>query len=144
MAWSRMLIEDGYMRDIAAARHLNNHEEVRSLESARRFELDLQHEEEDDYLTKQLLRKARRFRVPTPHARNNADGSLSDHWYDGRQTGGRYLTDIGIRSLREEIRKEQKARHEGRAQLVVWLSAITGIAGAITGLIAILHKTGQQ
>lgn len=139
LAWSRTLIEDGYARDIAIARQAKNHGEVLSLESTRRFELDLHHEEEDDYLTKQLLRKARQLRVPIPHARN-ADGSFSDQWYEGTQMGGRYLTDVGIRALREEIRKEQKARHESRAQLTVWLLAVTGIVGAITVLIAVSQK----
>jgi hypothetical protein len=140
LAWSRSRIESGYARDIVAARRAKNHDEVLSLESARLFELGLQQEEEDSHLTKQLRRKARRLRVPIPRV-SNEDGSISDQWYEGSQTGGWYLTDGGIRSLREEIRKEQKARHEGRAQFIVWLSAITGIVGAITGLVAVLQKS---
>ncbi|MCU1090444.1 hypothetical protein JAK58_02810 [Stenotrophomonas maltophilia] len=140
LAWSRSRIESGYAKDIATARRTKNHDEVLSLESARLFELRLQQEEEDSHLTKQLRRKARRLRVPIPRVRND-DGSISDQWYEGSQTGGWYLTNAGILSLREEIRKEQKARHEGRAQLIVWLSAITGIVGAITGLVAVLQKS---
>lgn len=140
LAWSRSRIESGYAKDIAAACRTKNHDEVLSLESARLFELGLQQEEEDSHLTKQLRRKARRLRVPIPRVCNE-DGSISDQWYEGSQTGGWYLTDAGIRSLREEIRKEQKARHEGRAQFIVWLSAITGIVGAITGLVAVLQKS---
>lgn len=143
LAWSRSLIDAGYAKQIAAARRAKDHDEVRSLESTRLFELDLQQEEEDGHLTKKLRHQAKRLRVPIPHIRST-DGSISDQWYEGSQTGGWYLTDAGIRSLREEIRKEQKARHEGRAQLTVWLSTITGIVGAITGLVAILQKTGQQ
>lgn len=141
LAWSRSLIEGGYARDIADARLAKNKDEVLSLESARRFELGLQQEEEDDYLTKQLRRKAKRLRVPVPHTRS-ADGNISEHWYEGSQLGGWHLTDVGIRALREEIRKEQKARNESRAQLTVWLSAITGVIGAITGLVAIVQKSG--
>lgn len=139
LAWSRSLIERGYGNDIAAARRSNNHAEVMSLESGRRFELELQDEEEDAHLTKQLLRKARALRVPIPHSRNE-DGTISNQWYEGSQTGGWYLTVSGIKALREEIRCESKARHESRAQLVVWLSALTGVIGAITGLIALMAQ----
>lgn len=139
LAWSRSRIEHGYGRDIAIAKQTKSHDEVRSLESAMRFELELQREEEDAYLTRQLLRKARHLRIPIPL--NNDDGDAkSDRWYEGSQTGGLYLTVNGIRELREEIRHELKARHEHRAQFVVWLSAITGIIGAVTGLVAVLQK----
>ena len=59
--------------------------------------------------------------------------------YEGSQTGGWYLTVSGIREVRAEIRQAQKSRHEQRAHLVVWISAITGVIGAITGLVAVLQ-----
>jgi hypothetical protein len=139
LAWSRSRIEHSYAKDIAAARHAKDYDEVRSLESTRRFELDMQDEEEDAHLTKRLRSKARRLRVPIPHSRNE-DGTTSDQWYEGTQTGGWYFTDTGIKAMREEIRLELKARHESRAQLVVWLSALTGVIGTITGLIAVLAQ----
>lgn len=43
-------------------------------------------------------------------------------------------------AIRDEIRHELKARHEVRAQWVVWLSALTGVIGAITGLVAVLAQ----
>ena len=136
LAWSRSRLERAYAKDIAAARRSRDSRKVASLESDRRFELDLQDEEEDAHVTTALLRKARRLRVPIPHARND-DGSKADQWYEGSQTGRLYLTDAGIKAIREEIRRELKARHEGRTQLVVWMSALTGVIGAITGLIAV-------
>ena len=141
LAWSRSRIERGYGRDIANATRTKDREKVRELGSAMRFELDLQHEEEDAYLTRKLRHQATRLRVPVPLFHID-DGVISDHWYQGRQTGGWYLTLSGIRALREEIRHELKARHEHRVQIVVWLSAITGIIGAITGLVAVVQKHG--
>jgi hypothetical protein len=141
LAWTRSRIERGYGRDIATATRNRNPDEVRELESAMRFELELQREEEDAYLTRQLRRQATRLRVPVPLLHVD-DGAVSDHWYHGRQTGAWYLTLTGIRALREEIRHELKARYEHRVQLVVWLSAITGIIGAVTGLVAVLQKHG--
>ena len=141
LAWSRSRIERGYGRSIAAARQAKADDEVQSLKSEMQFELDLQREEEDAHQTKQLLRKAMRLRVPVPPVHSHG-GANSGHWYEGGQTGGWYLTVSGIREVRAEIRQEQKSRHDQRAHLVVWISAITGVIGAITGLVAVLQKHG--
>ena len=141
LAWSRSRIERSYDRDIAAAHRAKDRDWLTALESERSFELDMQDEQEDAHLTGRLLRRARRLRVPIPHRRNE-DGTESHEWYVGAQTGGWYLTTIGIRALREEIRQESKARHESRAQLVVWLSVVTGMIGALTGLIAVAQRLG--
>lgn len=142
LAWSRARIDKAYARDIAAAHKANDHEAVRGLEEARSFELSLQREEEDAHYTRGLVREARRLRVPIPHVQND-DGGESDDWYFGSQTARWCLTVAGIRSLRDEIRRERAARHESWARLVVWVSALTGIVGAITGLIAVL-KAGPH
>jgi len=141
LAWSRSRIERGYSKNIAIARRAKDYNEVQSLKSAMWFELDLQREEEDAHQSKQLLRKAMRLRVPSPplHLDNGED---SGYWYEGSQTGGRYLTVTGFREVRSEIRQEQKSRHEQWAHLVVWISAVTGVIGAITGLVAVLQKHG--
>lgn len=59
------------------------------------MELDLHDKEEDEYLTQQLLDKARKFRVPI-HYRPNPDNTESDHWYEGHYTGQWYLTYAGV------------------------------------------------
>jgi len=141
LAWQRTLLDRAYTKNILAARQLKDEEKVESLERDHRFELDLHDEEEDAHLTRTLLGQARRLHVPVPH-RYNDDKTESEHWYEGPYTGRWYLTSRGIAALREEIRREVKARHEGRAQWVVWLSALTGVIGAITGLVALLtHKS---
>lgn len=141
LAWQRTLLDRSYAKDILAARKSKDKEKVESLERDHRFEIDLHDEEEDAHLTKALLGKARRLRVPIPH-RYNEDKTESEHWYEGHYTGRWYLTSRGVAALREEIRRELKARHESRAQWVVWLSALTGVIGAVTGLVALLtHKS---
>jgi hypothetical protein len=116
-------------------------QKVESLESDHRFEINLHDEKEDAYLTRQLLAKARHLQLPVPHQYND-DKTESDHWYEGRLSSRWYLTRRGIASLREEIRRELKARQETRAQWFVWLSALTGLVGTITGLVALLiHKS---
>lgn len=141
LAWSRRAIQRGYGKEIAAARRTKRFNDVAELEGAERFEMELQEELEDSFLTSSLLRKARRLRVPIPYIRN-ADGTESDLWYEGRQTGGWYLSTAGIRHLRQEIRQELKDRHESRSHYLVWLTALTGIIGSATGLIAVLQRNG--
>ena len=141
LAWQRTLLDRAYGKDISAARKLKDKDKVESLERDHRFEIDLHDEEEDSHLTKKLLAKARRLRVPVPH-RYNDDKTESEHWYEGQYTGRWYLTTSGFSALREEIRREEKARHEARAHWVVWLSGLTGVIGAVTGLVALLaHKS---
>lgn len=137
LEWQRVLLDRAYARDIAEARRLKDNAKVQELEQNHRFEIDLHAEEEDDFITRKLLKSARRLRVPVPH-RYNPDKSASDHWYEGHYTGRWYLTTSGVAALREEIRREQKARHESRSQWVVWLSALTGVVGSVTGLVALL------
>lgn len=133
----RRWLQSEYSKDIKAAQKNMEFQKAKEIRDACRMELDLHDEEEDEYVTQQLLDKARKFRVPIPH-RFNADNTESDHWYEGHYTGQWYLTPVGVSALRNEIRKEQKARHEIRAQWVVWLSGLTGLVGTVTGLIALL------
>ena len=140
LAWSRSAIQRGYGKDIAAARRAEDLNALAALGSAERWELELQAELEDDYLTSRLMSQARRLRVPTPHFRNR-DGSESDSWYKGSQTGGWALTTLGVNSLRHDIRLEKKSRHESLAVYLPWLTAVTGVLGTITGLVAVLMRT---
>jgi len=140
LSWQRTLLDQAYAKDIAEARKAQDNAKLHLLEENRRFEIDLHDEGEDAHFTRMLLRKARRLRVPIPH-RYNDDKSESDHWYEGHYTGSWYLTTKGVATLREEVRRELKARHEARSQWVMWLSALTGVIGTVTGLVALLmHK----
>lgn len=141
LAWQRTLLDRAYAKDIAEARKLNDNERVERLEWDHRFEIDLHDEKEDAYVTTRLLAQARRLRVSIPH-RYNKDQTESDDWYQGQHTGRWYLTTRGLAALREEVRRELKARHEARSHWVVWLSSFTGVIGALTGLVALLVRKG--
>ena len=104
---------------------------MEELERDCQFEIEFIEEEEELLFTNRLIDKAKRLRVPLPtHTR-------PEYWVKGTNTGSLYLTPDGISKLREDIRKEERWRLEVRAQKVVWLSAITGILGALTGLLAV-------
>ena len=138
--WRRALLDRAYAKDIHAARKSGHDAKVLSLMDDHRFELRLDDEEEDEQLTRYLVRQARRLYVPTPPVRKE-DGSESEYWYEGSLTFRRFLTPKGVAVLREEIRKERKARHELKSVWLPWLSAVTGILGAATGLVALLLKS---
>jgi len=135
-AWSRARIERGYARDIVAARKAKDFARVTALQDEMRFELDLQGEEEDAHTTRRLRRRASRYYISMP-PRYRDDGSLSDYWYEGSQTGNWCLTHAGVRAIRKETRPEQKER---RAQVLAWLAAIIGILGAFTGLVSAFRR----
>ncbi|PQA84060.1 hypothetical protein C5F52_06350 [Limnohabitans sp. TS-CS-82] len=135
----RKKIDQIYSKEISMARKTGDHEKMRSLEQDYFFDIALHEEEEDAFLTNKYLSKARQLHLSVPH-RNEDDGKTSKYWYEGRYTGCFYLTPLGFASLRENIRQELKARHDARAHWAVWLSALTGVIGAITGLASVLSK----
>jgi len=141
LAWDRRSIQRGYGKEIASARNDKRLNDLAHLEGAYRFEMELQQEQEDAFLTSNLLRRIRRLRLPIPPIRDT-DGNESIYWYEGRQTGGWYLSDNGVRHLMQEIRQEVKERHESRAHYIVWLTALTGIIGSVTGLVAVVQANG--
>ena len=99
-------------------------------------------EEHDAGYTGLLLRQARRLHVPTPPFRLD-DGEVVAPWEQGSRAQLVYLSDEGIALVRDAIRTEQRLRHERRAQWAVWLPALTGVIGALTGLLAI-YNAGPQ
>lgn len=139
LAWKRALLDRVYTKDIAQARKHRNAEEIESLTRDHCQILDRHDEEEDVFITKKLLAKASRLRVPIPD--RYKEGKIeSEYWYESYHTGKWSLTNHGVAALREEIRRELKARHELRSQWIVWLSVLTGVIGAITGLVALLKS----
>lgn len=139
LAWKRSHLNGLFAKKITKAREAKKTEEVNSLEAEHMFELDWLNEEEDVYITQHLLHLARRLRVPIPRY-HNSNGSETGLWEKGQYTGDHYLTVEGIAALRKEIRQELKAQHEMRAHWAVWLAALTGVIGALTGLVALIKN----
>ena len=140
--WRRTLLDRSYTADIAAAKAAKDAEKAESLAMDHQYEIQMYQEEDDIELTRYLIRQTRRLHEPLPRYKN-ADGSDSDHWYEGSLTHYLALTTEGVAKLRDEIRREKKARHEAKAVWIPWLSAITGAIGAATGLVALLIKSGH-
>ena len=107
--WQRTLLDHAYALEIEAAYKENDNKKIEQLESNHRFEIYLYEEDDDAYITKQLITKARRLKVPIPHRTSN--GKESEFWYESNHSGRWYLTSHGVKLLRNDIRDEIKARY---------------------------------
>jgi hypothetical protein len=85
-------------------------------------------EAQSDY----LLSEADRLIVPVP------DWNNPEMWDDDGER--RHLSREGLKQLRSDIRAEKKARAE---RLLIWVPAVVGIIGALTGLAAIVIGTSK-
>jgi hypothetical protein len=81
--------------------------------------------------TSRFRQVANRLMVPLPESKDK------ELWEDLHYIGGRALTDKGFWELKKLIRQEKRERREG---FVVWLAALTGIIGTLTGLAAVLMR----
>jgi len=102
-------------------------ESIWSLESFEVHEID----EEIKVLVTTHLNTANRLLVPIPDIKNET------MWMKLDTDSQMALTPIGISELRSTIRKEKQ---EKKVNLSFWLTALIGLIGAITGLIAIIKK----
>ena len=94
--------------------------------------LDNQYQEDiGSLVTQRLLRKARKLMLPIPE---HGDENL---WERCQYSNRSNLTEKGIAELRATIRREEK---ENREIYFPWIAALTGLVGAITGLVAIILK----
>lgn len=139
--WSleRAALDRLYKDKISYARKHCAKDKIQAIESEYMFEMQLYDDRDDAFLTRKLLEDARKYHVPVPHLLPK-DRKVSLYWVQSPVTNNWHLTDQGIVKIREEIRRERKARSDRYAQWAVWVSAITGLIGALTGLVAIISK----
>lgn len=106
------------------------------------FEYHLLEEDEANFHSRQLLRRARELRVLTPPV-FEGDNLSSDYQRSGLD-GHRYsLSLAGEQRVRSAIREEEKYRSERWARRIPYITALSGLIGTITGLVALLAKWGK-
>lgn len=107
-------------------------EEIQSLEHQLYFEDRMIDEEIAILTTDYLLGKAKRHFVPIPSRDKNGI------WEKCKTISNRYvLTNRGISQLRSSLRKNRKEQIE---IIIMILAALTGIIGAVTGLVAVILR----
>jgi hypothetical protein len=131
-------VDRAYRRDIASARKdRKDRDAIESLEGMHREELALINEEQSVILSNELTARAHRLNVSVPRVWDQFNQE-TPFWERGHRTGSYYLTELGIKAVRTEIRDEEKWRIERRSRWITWISVLTGLIGALTGLLAIL------
>lgn len=102
LAWQANLIDRSFRRELAQARQAKKpYDEIAKLENQHEFEMSMIYEEQDELYTNNLLRTARRLRVPIP--RMFANGKKGEFWEEGRALGLWYLSDEGVAKLRRQF-----------------------------------------
>ena len=142
LAWVEKLIDREFTKEIQELRKRGDRNAVASKEHDHQFELQLIYEGRESLYTERLVKRAQRLRVHVPSKpkyTKDFEFEESEDWILGIQ-GDWYLTVKGWAKVREEIRKEEKWRREGRANWAVVLSALGGVIGTVIGLVSIFRK----
>lgn len=106
------------------------------------FEYQMLEEDEASFHSRELLGRARRLRIPTPPLTegNKMSVDYQPSGLDGRRY---FLSLIGEQKVRIAIREEERYRSERWARRIPYLTALSGLIGTITGLIALLARWGS-
>lgn len=138
--WQR-IYDLKYQTALKAAQERRDYDEVRNLKLERQANEYFEFEDSEIAFTENLVREATKLRVPLP-ARPawSEDGSENEYWKYSGSHGQRYLSPLGVSTLRNSIRQEKEARRNSRNHWLAWIGALTGLVGALTGLAAVLNK----
>lgn len=99
-----------------------------------------QAEEEATFHTRQLRRRCQRLRIPMPPFHEGETSKLTEWWERSEVDGRHHLSLAGENKVRDAIREEERYRAESRARRLPWITALTGLAGSLAGLLAVLSK----
>lgn len=119
-----------YKRDKEKAeRDKKAREQIENIDHDAMFESDLMDDEINSLASRHLIQSAQRLLLPIPEYSPD-----SDAWKQSRLTGRIRLTRSAMATLRSGIRVERKERRESA---MLWIAALTGALGALTGLLAV-------
>lgn len=127
-----------YREELAAATASKDPNAVAIVRQARAAQEYFDYEEAEIEYTRQLLAEAHKYHALLPEYPPAHDEN--DSWSFSSSLGTRYLTRKGVNEVRQSIRGEQRWRIERRAHLLQWLSGITGVVGALIGLVSLLLR----
>jgi hypothetical protein len=119
------------------AHKLKNIDDLESLRSEQSSELDMLDAENDSRRSWQLIRKAESLDISRP--------AYGDESWEEMFTGGMLLKPEARHKLRQQVDSEVTRRREVRAWwwksvVIPAITALTGLAGVITGMIAVIHS----
>jgi hypothetical protein len=139
LRWTRRLLERQHDREMKIARATKNAEHIERGEDNWRYEFFMHADEEQAYYSRKLLERARHLRVLIP-AYYDDKNELTGDYERSNITDKIHLSLQGENKVRAAIRDEEKHRSERWARRIPYLTALTGLIGAITGLLAVVEK----
>ena len=103
------------------------------------WEYQFLEEDEASFHSRRLLERARQLRIPTPAVFEGT--ALTADYRRSDLDGHRYFLSLaGEQKVRSAIREEEKYRSERWARRIPYITALSGLIGTITGLVALLAK----
>jgi len=127
---SRAKTVEAYKRLQDNARKENKaQDELESLVHEEMFEIDMIDDDIESLESRFLIESARKLILPIPEFKTDGDA-----WVESRITGRYRLSKNAMTEVRTVVRKERKERREG---MIMWLVALTGLVGALSGLLAV-------
>lgn len=105
------------------------------------YEAAMLADEEQAYFSRKLLKRARNLRVMVPAYYEG--NKLSDSYEESSLTSKVHLSLKGETTVRAAIREEEEHRAKQKGRWVPYIAALTGLAGAVTGLISAIDKFGK-
>lgn len=107
------------------------------------FEYQFLEEDEASFHTRRLLGRARKLRLLTPPFMR--DDSISPDYRRSATDPNRFFLSLeGEHKVRTAIREEEKYRSERWARRIPYITALSGLIGTITGLVALLLHWGTK
>lgn len=141
LRWSEHLLRAQYKAEKEVARKTKTLEELESFEHDWMFEFHMHTDEEREYYSRKLMQRARHLRVIVPAYYEGS--KLTEDYEESSITGLINLSLQGENKVRAAIREEEKHRSEKWARRIPYISAIAGLFGVLTGLLAIIDKLRQ-
>lgn len=129
-------------RKLKAAEATRHRDHIQRGHDQWQYEYMVLADEEQAYYSKRLLKRARDLRVIVPAY--YVDNKLSEDYEESSLTNKVYLSLTGETKVRLSIREEDEIRAKSRAHWVPYITVLTGLAGAITGLLSAIEKFGVK
>lgn len=130
----KLKMEEKYDLEIKKIRKEKGQEAAEHLISEMFMERDLIENDIYKAASRRILDLCDLYMIPKPEFDKG-----SPQWVQSKIDGTYRLSEKALTDLRSALRKERKERHE---IMFMWLAALTGLIGAITGLVAVFNSTG--
>lgn len=130
------IVTQSYEADMAAARERDDMKEFQRLRRAQLRELSILDQKRVCAVSRQLVRRAHKYQVSVPKQLMADDNvNVLPPWKLADDVGLYYLDETASKQISDEIRDEIIRRNEARAHTINWITAITGLVGAVAAVI---------